>query len=414
MAVLLLVFSPVYSIDFPSTNITPPYTPPKNPDGVAYPSFPPDPNDYGVLRTYPDSSNVRIWFSETYDWQYYTLWVDESTDDWVSIQTDGPDTFDLIDLYIRYDAFPTDALYNESRTTSSSDESLFHYLPTGWSGWYYIGIKRVGTTPPNDRGWFGISVKTATGTKGTNNATWIYLHENMGALFHDVPLPSNVANFSAKTYGTRYGECNLLDLYIDDNFTPGPGQYDAKSENPWGDEFASVLNPLSGSSGQYYMGIHVPSSGNCNGYGWYLLETSYNRPPLTPSTLTGPSLVRPGELWSYGATTTDPDGDDVSYQFDWDDGTFSGWTAYYPSGNEGSKSHAYSTVGTYYIKAKAKDRESEESLWSTATHTVIVDRPPSEPVSPNPSDGGFVSLPLSKRVDLSWSGGVMTPQATGI
>ena len=91
---------------------------------------------------------------------------------------------------------------------------------------------------------------------------------------------------------------------------------------------------------------------------------SSNNPPNKPGTPSGPSSGKPSKSYSYSASTTDPDGDQVYYWFDWDDGTNSGWTGPYNSGQTVSVSHIWSAQGTYSIKVKAKDTSDLESDWS--------------------------------------------------
>jgi len=86
--------------------------------------------------------------------------------------------------------------------------------------------------------------------------------------------------------------------------------------------------------------------------------------PNTP-TLTGPAEGNVGEATEYTASTTDPEGDQVSYFFDWGDGTNSGWKGPFASGTGTTESHTWSTEGNYTIKAKAKDTANHESDWVT-------------------------------------------------
>jgi hypothetical protein len=87
-------------------------------------------------------------------------------------------------------------------------------------------------------------------------------------------------------------------------------------------------------------------------------------PPNKPAAPSGPTSGDAGTSYTYSATTTDPDGDEVSYLFDWGDGKFSGWVGPYPSGNAGTASHKWSSGGTYQIKVKAKDDHGVQSEWS--------------------------------------------------
>lgn len=90
----------------------------------------------------------------------------------------------------------------------------------------------------------------------------------------------------------------------------------------------------------------------------------YTRAPVKPGTPSGPLTGSPGQVYTYSSSTTDPDGDQVSYWFDWGDGTNSGWVGPYNSGVTMSAAHTWTTKGNYQIKVKAKDIHGIESVWS--------------------------------------------------
>ncbi|MBA7651798.1 hypothetical protein ES703_59624 [subsurface metagenome] len=96
-----------------------------------------------------------------------------------------------------------------------------------------------------------------------------------------------------------------------------------------------------------------------------------NRPPNIPSAPTGPDSGTPHTSYTFTGTTTDPDGNQVAFKFNWGDGTQSTWTSYVLSGSSASKSHSWSTKGTYYVKVKAKDTYNAESGWS-AGHPITI------------------------------------------
>jgi len=83
--------------------------------------------------------------------------------------------------------------------------------------------------------------------------------------------------------------------------------------------------------------------------------------PLTPS---GPSNGKFREEYTYTTSTTDPDGDQLYYMWDWGDGTFSEWLGPYGSGEECSESHIWNDRDSYSIKVKAKDVNDIQSPWS--------------------------------------------------
>jgi hypothetical protein len=100
-------------------------------------------------------------------------------------------------------------------------------------------------------------------------------------------------------------------------------------------------------------------------------------PPAKPSTPSGPTSGKINTKHTYTTSTTDPEGDQVWYWFDWGDGTNSGWEGPFASGAPGSSSHEWTKRGDYSIKVKAKDSAGFES-------------PFSDPLS--------VSMPKSKKV----------------
>lgn|GEM_PF-3956286 len=88
-----------------------------------------------------------------------------------------------------------------------------------------------------------------------------------------------------------------------------------------------------------------------------------NTPPGKPSRPVGPRQGVTGREYTYLCSTVDPDGDNLSYFFEWGDGTTSGWRGPYPVGIVGNASHIYHQ-GNYSIRVKARDEMGEESPWS--------------------------------------------------
>jgi len=86
--------------------------------------------------------------------------------------------------------------------------------------------------------------------------------------------------------------------------------------------------------------------------------------PAKPATPSGPPSGGAGTEYTYTTSTTDPDGDKVSYMFDWGDGTFSGWVGPINSGAVASAKKTWSAKGTYQVKVVAKDTHGVFSVWS--------------------------------------------------
>ena len=89
-----------------------------------------------------------------------------------------------------------------------------------------------------------------------------------------------------------------------------------------------------------------------------------NNPPNKPNTPGGNVVGKIGVSYTYESSTTDSDGDQIYYLFDWDDGTVREWLGPYNSGDICKKSHIWNTTGSYSIKVKARDMHGVESVWS--------------------------------------------------
>jgi len=99
---------------------------------------------------------------------------------------------------------------------------------------------------------------------------------------------------------------------------------------------------------------------------WSDARTVYirsNTAPIKPSTPSGSSDGEPGVSYTYSTSTTDPEGDQVKYTFDWGDGETSN-TDFVNSGTSASSSHSWSSAETYSVKAKATDPKGAVSVWS--------------------------------------------------
>jgi len=89
-----------------------------------------------------------------------------------------------------------------------------------------------------------------------------------------------------------------------------------------------------------------------------------SNPPNTPTRPSGPEEGSFKDEHSFTTSSTDPDLDDLYYQFDWGDGTYSAWVGPYTTGEEISVEHKWEDQGEYQVRVKCKDTHGKQSEWS--------------------------------------------------
>jgi hypothetical protein len=95
-----------------------------------------------------------------------------------------------------------------------------------------------------------------------------------------------------------------------------------------------------------------------------------NNAPNAPI-ITGETSGIAGKEYEYTFNAVDPDGGDVYYWIQWDDGCPSvEWIGPYPSGVDVKLNHTFENQGTFTIGAKARDVFDAESDWGELTVTM--------------------------------------------
>lgn len=110
----------------------------------------------------------------------------------------------------------------------------------------------------------------------------------------------------------------------------------------------------------------------------------WNRFPEQPSKPSGPKNGEIDIEYDFSTNTTDPEGEQIFYWFDWGDGTNSGWLGPFASGETCTASKTWSEREGYNIKVKAKDINDKESGWSEESKIWISNEPSNKPVIRGP------------------------------
>jgi len=103
----------------------------------------------------------------------------------------------------------------------------------------------------------------------------------------------------------------------------------------------------------------------------WTFTTASNQPPFKPTVLDGPPKAGKDISLEFLTVAPDPEGDNVSYQWDWGDGNVSDWFGPYEFGKRTSATHEWAENGSYEIKVRARDELGEQSGWSKA-YTVTI------------------------------------------
>jgi len=111
-----------------------------------------------------------------------------------------------------------------------------------------------------------------------------------------------------------------------------------------------------------------------------LWSSNPSDPPETPTKPVGPTQGVINEEYTFSTSTTEPDGEQIYYMFDWGDGTYSEWIGPYSSGQTCYGYNAWTELGDYEIRVTAKDEHNAQSDWSDAlVISIIENEAPNDP-----------------------------------
>jgi len=125
-----------------------------------------------------------------------------------------------------------------------------------------------------------------------------------------------------------------------------------------------------------------------------------NSAPSKPI-ITGPKLFKAQKLQTFTFTSEDPNGHEIYYKIYWDDGDITAWEGPYESGEIVTYQHAWSTAGSYVIKAFAKDIAEGKSPQASYDIRVTKTRAISNPVLFRLFEDFFENFPIFEKLFLA-------------
>jgi outer membrane protein assembly factor BamB/DNA-binding MarR family transcriptional regulator len=127
----------------------------------------------------------------------------------------------------------------------------------------------------------------------------------------------------------------------------------------------------------------------------YAIGGTPNQSPLTPPIPSGPTSGITNISYSFSTSTTDPEGDQIKYGWDWEgDGIVDVWSNLTDSGIEDNRSHSWLNPGSYSVNVKVQDEFGAESEWSSALIIDISIPPPANqpPYTPPMPSGPVLGM----------------------
>jgi ribosomal protein S27E len=153
-------------------------------------------------------------------------------------------------------------------------------------------------------------------------------------------------------------------------------------------------------SGNYHVKIkatdvHGATSGWSNSV---IIEI--NTPPETPTRPSGPSEGENGISYYFTSRSSDPDGDNIKYTFDWGDGTTT-VSNFVNSNITANRSHTWSDPGNYQIKVKVTDTYGSHSDWSKIFTIVVLENNPPNIILKSPFNNSVLIEPAIIEFDIT-------------
>ena len=139
--------------------------------------------------------------------------------------------------------------------------------------------------------------------------------------------------------------------------------WDLDNDGEFDDAVGESIDEAFESTGVYWVSVKAVYDNNEETISQTLVDIVLDEFPTKPSKPSGPSNLKVGKTYSYTTTATDPNGYEIYYLFDWDDGTYS-VAGPEQSGKVVSAPHKWTEKGSYEVKVWAINSRGYWSDWS--------------------------------------------------
>jgi outer membrane protein assembly factor BamB len=227
---------------------------------------------------------------------------------------------------------------------------------------------------------------------GTSGGQLLCISGSDGAILWEKSVAAAIRSSFAVAYGNVYFGCDDSSLYCY-NATTGDLVWAAQTgglveSSPLvadtkvfvsSDKFYCFNAMTGGSLWNFSTGGGSSSPAILNGKVYVTSDAGFvycfknlDYPPATPNAPTGPVAAGTDISLNFTVSTTDPEGDQVYYLWDWDEPNMTeDWIGPYASGQLVTVNHTYFNESVYNIQVKAKDSTGMESSWSDV-HAIAI------------------------------------------
>jgi len=281
---------------------------------------------------------------------------------------------------------------------ASDDDYLYALYPDNgtqkWKTFIESGMRSSPSVDKNGNLYFGVWANSIYSVYPNGTIRWIFSLRDGDSVWGSTAAISDDGTIYIGN-GIDYwmnGEGEIIALNLDGSLKWRKVISDSSTES----------SPVIGANGDVYICSSSSGSNDVWGHLHAFGSVETNAPPNAPN-ISGPHEGEIDTYYSFLFSSVDPDYNPVSFFVDWGDGSNSGWTRDYASGEFMRNGNTWHDEGIFTIKAKARDTFGLESNWSYFDVTMPMNR---QIIQEQPLLNWFLDrFPLLHKMFVSFLGG---------